>query len=168
LRKGIARLDRIPQGGRRSHLAAELKSALGLVRDGGQRLWSRISIRLCCLAREIRIFRIGKAYRGPARPINVLLLTPAAYGPQPPTQSCSILDRPRGRAKMASEGAARARQQSRAYNTPRIKPMPVSMMRAATSAARPCGSLSGTNSVRKNPAMRPFLATPCSRSSRSR
>jgi class 3 adenylate cyclase len=36
LRKGIALLDRIPEGGRRAHLASELKSALSLVRDAAK------------------------------------------------------------------------------------------------------------------------------------
>ena len=36
LRKGIALLDRIPEGGRRAHLALELKSALSLVRDAAK------------------------------------------------------------------------------------------------------------------------------------
>jgi class 3 adenylate cyclase len=36
LRKGIALLDRIPQGSRRAHLASELKSALSLVRDAAK------------------------------------------------------------------------------------------------------------------------------------
>jgi class 3 adenylate cyclase len=36
LRKGIALLDRIPEGGRRAHFASELKSALSLVRDAAK------------------------------------------------------------------------------------------------------------------------------------
>jgi predicted ATPase len=36
LQKGIALLDRIPEGGRRAHLASELKSALSLVRDAAK------------------------------------------------------------------------------------------------------------------------------------
>ena len=36
VRKGIALLDRIPEGFRRTHLASELKSALSLVRDGAR------------------------------------------------------------------------------------------------------------------------------------
>jgi predicted ATPase len=36
LQKGIALLDRIPEGGRRAHLASELKSALSLVHDAAK------------------------------------------------------------------------------------------------------------------------------------
>jgi len=36
LRKGIALLDRIPEGDRRAHLASELKSALNMVRDAAK------------------------------------------------------------------------------------------------------------------------------------
>ena len=36
LRKGIALLDRIPEGGRRAHFASELKSNLSLVRDAAK------------------------------------------------------------------------------------------------------------------------------------
>jgi hypothetical protein len=36
LRKGIALLDRIPEGGRRAHLASELNSVLSLVRDAAK------------------------------------------------------------------------------------------------------------------------------------
>ena len=36
LRKGIALLDRIPEGDRRAHLASELKSALNMVHDAAK------------------------------------------------------------------------------------------------------------------------------------
>ena len=52
LRKGIALLDRIPEGGRRAHFASELKSNLSLAPRCRQRVRARFPISVCSVARR--------------------------------------------------------------------------------------------------------------------